>query len=288
MVSNSSEKVHTGKAYTWDLRTYCGSPDNEWTRDIYFEIPEGIEMTNATEFTGGSGGPLLFEGPLGNGVICHWHGEDANGWGVIHGGQTATGNITFYVHDYLSGNPAIHYEITGDIYGALPHTVIGELHIRNLGPEVEWLTADISEGTISGGITMPVVLSISTEGLADGEYHAWIMISDNHFNEQVIPVTLVVDTYLTTPGLTESPMSISAFPNPFSDKTWLKVEPRINERVKVEILGLDGKVLESMETWSGTGQTTILWDAADVPPGFYVARITSGREVGFVKLVKWN
>ena len=56
---------------------------------------------------------------------------------------------------------------------------------------------------------------------ADGIYQAWILIEDNHFNETVIPVNLVVDTYLdvaegplTTSGIRAWP--IRNAPSPFS------------------------------------------------------------------------
>jgi len=133
---------------------------------------------------------------------------------------------------------------------------------------------------------MPVKLTLSSEGLADGEYHAWILIGDNHFHEWVIPVTLVVDTYLHVPGKTLNLTTFSASPNPFFDKTWLQVKTLREEKIRIEIMGMDGQVVNCIEAYTGNGQNTFLWDARGLPAGCYMARITTAGEVRFVKIVK--
>jgi len=288
---SSEDRVHTGKAYTWDFRTYCASPDNEWTRDIYIEFPEGIELTVASDFVGGSGGPLVFQGPLGNGVTSHWHGADTNGWGVVHGGQTATGQVTFYTHSYLSGNPSIHYEIHGDIYGALPHVVSGEIPLRNLGPEVEWVSADITEGSIPGEITQPVVISINTEGLEDGQYQAWILVSDNHFGEFMIPVNLVVDTYLEIHKTNPVNDPISAYPNPFSENIGITFLSDKEAPGLLRITDISGAIIYSESFYASKGENMILWDGKGignqiVTKGLYVGRLNAGEKIYYIKLIK--
>lgn len=288
---SSQEKVHTGKAYSWDLRTYCASTDSEWTRDIYIEFPEGIELTVGNEFTGGSGGPLLFEGPAGNGVTSHWHGEDENGWGVIHGTETATSQITFYVHNYLSGNPAMHYEIHGDIYGSLPHVVNGTLPILNLGPEVEWLSPEVSEGIIAGGITMPVVFTLNTEGMTDGTYQAWILVSDNHFNEQTIPVTLTLDTYLGTEDVILPEHGLTVFPNPFSHMVNLSFISGKETYGHLEISNALGNCVFSGSMQVVKGKNTVIWDGKgndhqEMATGVYFGRLSAGDDLLFFKMIK--
>jgi hypothetical protein len=290
---SDGEKVHTGKAYTWELRTYCASFDNEWTKDIYLEINEGIELTTAGNFEGGSGGPLQFMGPLGNGVTSHWHGEDANGWGVIHPGETATADITFYLHDYLAPNAAIYYEIHGDIYGATPHVVYGELPVRNLGPEIEWLSVETNEGTIAGGITIPVVLNINTEGMEDGTYQAWILISDNHFNEFVIPVNLVVDTYLGVEDPLGSRPAVHVYPNPFFETINFSFLSETKTTGSLNITNAMGSNVYSESLHIAKGENLIIWDGKDngyqvVANGIYFGKISFGNQVYLIKMVKRN
>ena len=290
LVSNS-EKVHTGKAYTWELRTYCASQDSEWTKDIYLELPEGIELIVASDFEGGSGGPLQFLGPVGNGVTSHWHGEDASGWGVVHPGETATAEITFWVHNYLQGNTAIHYEVHGDIYGATPHVISGELPVRNLGPQVEWLTTGISEGTIAGGITRPLVLTINTEGMADGQYQAWIIIGDNHFHETIIPVSLTVDTYLGPADVISPEHALTVFPNPFNRMAYLTFYSEKETSGHLTLSNALGKAVFSGSVQIAKGENTVTWDGKtsdrqEVPGGIYYGRLDAGRDQYFFKVIK--
>jgi hypothetical protein len=290
---SDDEKVHTDKTYTWELRTYCASPDNEWTRDIYLDFPLGIELTDASDFEGGSGGPLLFEGPYGNGVTSHWHGEDNNGWGVIHGGEIATTEITFHTHNNLPEYPVILYEIQGDEYGADPHTITGEIILRNYGPAVGWISLETSEGTIDGGTTLPIEVTIHSEGLEDGQYHAWIIISDDHFNEFVIPVLLNVDTYLELDEASKNTTEFRAYPNPFNDGTNISFIAEEETRGTFILTDAAGMLIFSSSYNLIKGYNRIYWDGRNgqsqpVAAGVYFGKLLAGESVYHVKIVKSN
>jgi hypothetical protein len=68
--------------------------------------------------------------------------------------------------------------------------------LRNLGPVVPWLSLDNIAGSIPGGMTDSLRLTVNTEGMPDGKYQAWVILQDNFENEIIIPVNLVVDTFL--------------------------------------------------------------------------------------------
>lgn len=214
------EYLQTAKVYTWNFVLYNSSSDNEWIENLYIEFPTGVELTQVTDFTGGSGGDLVFQGVLGNGATAHWHGEDANGWGVVHGGQTASGSVTVYIHEELFSNAVLNYEMVGDIYGNTPHNIYGEIWIENLGAEVDWLSLDNPMGTIPGNGLGQIVLSYNSTGLEDGIYTCDLIVKDNFQHQSVIPVTLTVDHSLGISNL-EVPgkkTSISVVPNPFSNQ----------------------------------------------------------------------
>ena len=232
---NPAEYFNTGQEYTWSLNVYNPSPDNEWLKELYLEFPSGIEITAASDFTGGSGGPMVFLGPLGNGVTVTWHGQDANNWGVVHGGENASADITVTIYDTLSHDAELNYEIQGDIYGGLPHVVQGSISMRNLGMIQNWLIPDTLNGILGGGASGDILLQYNTSGLANGTYHSYLIMND-HFNpETIIPVTLTVDDALSVPAkpVVQGSVFVSIFPNPFRTEATIIVRLEREERVSV-------------------------------------------------------
>jgi hypothetical protein len=104
-------KFNTGKVYLLSFRTYNGGSDNEWIKQIYINFPTGLDLTTSTDFIGGSGGNMIFEGPLGNGVNAHWFGQDSNGWGVVHMGETAACDVTVNMLESLQSDIQLTYEV---------------------------------------------------------------------------------------------------------------------------------------------------------------------------------
>ena len=286
------QTVHTGKVYTWALTLYNSSPDNEWVRDLYIEFPLGVELTIATNFTGGTG-DLLFEGFLGNGVTAHWHGEDQNGWGVVHGGETATAEITVYLHNTLMEDILINYEVHGDIYGELPHIINGNLLFRNFGPETEWLSLDTLNGTLSNGASNNIILTYDTEGLEDGDYYCELVVIDNFRNESVIPVILTVDQFLGMPQsklLSENDV-LSVYPNPFSDNVCLQVNLEQAGYLRLDIFNTNGERINNI--FSGDidkGRHVLYWNGTNeqgtqMAKGVYFLKITINDKIISRKLI---
>jgi hypothetical protein len=289
-------KFHSGEEYSWNFRTYNGGNDNEWIKQVYISFPPGVTLVAASDFSGGSGGPMVFQGPFGNGVTAHWFGQDANGWGVVHMGETAVCNVSVIPESSLQHDISIEYDVQGEIYGGEPHNVTGSIPLRNLGPVIPWLTLDITQGNLNGGVTDSLHLTVNAEGMADGKYQAWVVLQDNFESEIVIPVNLTIDTYMGPTGSeTDLPLSVlTAFPNPFQEQTTLNVNLPAKSNISIEILNLHGQLVQVIESRVDAGiEHTITWDGKDmngniVPGGVYLGRLINGEKSNFVRLIKTN
>ena len=287
------EKFHTGVEYPWNFRTYNAGADNEWIKQIYITFPYGFTLVASSDFTGGSGGAMVFQGPFGNGVTAHWFGEDANGWGVVHLGETAAANVSLIPDLSMSQDITIDFEVKGEVYGGTPHDVFGSIPLRNLGPVQSWLTLNTSNGIIYGESADSLQLTINTTGLADGEYHSWIIIGDNFNHEQVIPVNLQVDTYLGASDQFENQSSeiFTAYPNPFKELTTFTVELAESARIKVDITTVQGQLINSFSASTDARTSTKLsWDGRDlsgnkVPAGIYMAKLICADKSYFLKII---
>ena len=287
-----AEKFHTGVEYAWNLRIYNGGNDNEWIKQVYFTLPQGVELVAASDFVGGSGGDMVFQGPFGNGVSAHWFGEDASGWGVVHMGETALCNISVIPQQDLQGDITVEYEVKGEVYGGTPHDVFGSIDMRNLGPVTPWLSLDTTAGHLDGETIDSLQLTINAEGMEDGIYQAWIIIQDNFESETVIPVNLTIDTYMgESESLQAGNSMISINPNPFRDRTFIRFAPSKESKTRMDIYTLQGMVVKSLEFDAGN-QAIIQyeWDGCDMqgnalPAGIYMVKITLGDSVEFARVV---
>jgi hypothetical protein len=292
-MTGNMDKFHTGQDYSWNFLTYNAGSDNEWIKQVYIDFPEGIDLTAATDFVGGSGGPMVFEGQTGNGVTAHWFGEDANGWGVVHMGESAVSDISVSTLENTDGNLAISYQVMGEVYGGTPHEVYGEIPLRNLGPVTPWLDIDSYAGNLPGGDIDSLTLSVNTEGLADGEYHGWILLQDNFNHENIIPVNLTVDQYLDNPVIPghENDLKIGIWPNPFRDRTVIGISLQEPSMIRIELLNSQGIPVTAMEMDPGNNKLARFgWDGSDMsgnplPPGIYVLRARAGEFIGYARII---
>ncbi len=290
----NAEKFHTGVEYPWNIRVYNAGHDNEWIKQVYVTFPYGFELVSVTDFVGGSGGPMVYDGVFGNGVTGHWFGEDANGWGVVHMGELASCDVSVIPGLSLQQDVAIEYEVKGEVYGGTPHDVYGTIPLRNLGPVVSWLSLDQYAGTLEGEQTDTLLLTITTAGMEDGTYEAWILLGDNYGHEQVIPVSLTLDTYLTDNELNGAGRQgrISAMPNPFTDKTVLTMDLEASHDLTIRIYSASGNLVYSDRIKQGTSGETIQyeWDGRDrnqarLPSGIYLLRVDSETQSSTARLI---
>ena len=283
------EYLRTGEVYTWNFSLYNSSQDSEWIKDLYIDFPPGIELQATTDFTGGSNGDLVFTGELGNGAMANWHGEDASGWGVLRGNETATADITFLTHENLPEGVTLNYEVHGDVYGSEPHIINGVINITNLGGEPSWIGVDTTGGLLSGGSSAQVMITWNTEGMEDGTYECRLLLDDNFSEGMEIPVTLIVDQTLgTDESYTADENMIKVYPNPASDHVYLHFSKAISKVCEILVYSMDGRILGKTRYDNiPAGRLPVKFGAAGSSPqsGIYLLEIKSGDLVVRKKVI---
>ena len=282
-----------GEPFTWSFTLYNASDDNEWLTDLAIQLPDGIESQTATNFTGGSNGDLGFTGSFGNGSLMNWHGEDTNNWGAVKGGEYAQGEISGLIDNTFSGDATLSYSITGDQFGSEPHYVEGNLVLTNLGGNVPWLSCDIYEGNITGSGQQAIMVTFNTDGMADGDYYCKLIIRDNFQHETIIPVHLLVDTYLGIEDFISSNTGVEVFPNPFSNTTNIQLSLASEEEVSIRVSDLEGRTVSVITDGQllPAGKHSFTWDVKDgssVDNGMYFIIVERGAERTVNKVIRYE
>jgi hypothetical protein len=187
------QKYDPGETSDFTFQLTNGSPDNEWLNKLVIDFPAGVTFNYATNFTGGSLGPLVYNGATGNGVVVSWN--DANGGnGNILPGETAVAVVGLTFDANLTNTLDLVYTISGDIHGGEPHTITDTLH---LAPRDIWLVATPDSAMVLPGETKPVDLLFNSSAFTIGNHQRNFQILSNDTATPVvdIPVKLIVFPY---------------------------------------------------------------------------------------------
>lgn len=187
------QKYDPGETSDFTFQLTNGSPDNEWLNKLVIDFPAGVTLNYATNFTGGSLGPLVYNGATGNGVVVSWN--DANGGnGNILPGETAVAVVGLTFDANLTNTLDLVYTISGDIHGGEPHTITDTLH---LAPRDIWLVATPDNAMVLPGETKPVDLLFNSGAFTIGNHQRNFQILSNDTATPVvdIPVKLIVFPY---------------------------------------------------------------------------------------------
>ncbi len=261
-----------GETTNWTFSVYNASTDAEWLSDVYVTFPPGVTVNSGTNFIGGNG-PLTYDGSTGNGVTIHWYDADG-GWGNIYGGQTATSTVNVTISPSLSGNISLAYQIDGDIYGSLPHTVTGSIMLLH----ETWLSYSPTSGSCAYGVTDDIDVTFDATGLPIGTYTADIIVTNNGGGPVTVPCTLNV---IFPPDIDVSTSSFSE--NLYTNETstqWLTVGNIGGEQLDFTIVSNPVVSWLSLRNSSGSvaplGGTMVIgvdFDTASIPHGNYITDI---------------
>ncbi len=283
-----------GQAFNWILTAHNTSPDNEYIRDIKLEFPEGMTVSNASNFSGGSLGELVLQEEPGSGTtMLNWHGESSGGRGVLKPGEYATAYITGTITGNFMNDIFMVYDLGGDSIGGAPHHQAGHIRVMNSGLFNNWLTAGNTTGILMHDQSATIPLDFDATDLNPGTYHCCIIARDYFNNKIVIPVTLNV----AWPVAAEEPGSVGetrltgSFPNPFSEETRLHFKVKHATAVSVTIYNMQGMVVRTLcNAMMPAGDNTLVWDGRDVKgnrvaAGIYTCQMKTADYSGSVKMI---
>lgn len=263
-------EFYAGDTLTIQFTVNNTSTDSEWLKDISVNFPTGVTVLAATNFVGGSGGPLT-QTISGQQVL--WHGQDASGWGLIHGSESAVANVHIRIDTTFASNMVINYHIAGDIYGATPHVVDDSLSLINLGMLVQWLSINPVKDTAFGGVTNIVEVTFNTNGLQSGMYNCNIRIKGSQNPVVNVSVVLRVSNLGLMPETIEKTMVYNAV------DTDTLIFTNYSTQLMFFTISVDDTITTQDTSWISLTPTTDIINGT-LSKSVYVTFNTNGLTVG--------
>ncbi|MCD4732195.1 MAG: T9SS type A sorting domain-containing protein, partial [Bacteroidales bacterium] len=166
--------------------------------------------------------------------------------------------------------------------------------VDTIGNNVDWLALDLENGGLNAGGSDEIHVDFDATDLEEGNYVAYITITDHMENDYVIPVFMFVDI---ASGI-HSQEIISEFdniPNPFSNKTTIHFTLNNQAAVALEIYNLKGEKIQTLitNTAYNKGEHFVIWNALNghgskVESGVYFYRLNIDKEVVTGKMILKN
>jgi len=280
-ISCSSSTFEPGEETDWSFMIFNLSQDDEWITDIFIEFPDGITVNWGTDFVGGSGGNLVYDGTTGEAVEVNWNGETTLGYGYLHGGEVAQATVEVSISPDFEGDIDLIYHIVGDEYGEEPHEIYNTITLTD---PLGWISIDTNSGSLNSGESDEIIITFDTFDLDPGEYNCNIFISQNIQDFILIPVQLTVSTSssegLTLPDITRLNGN---YPNPFNPTTNINFYIGSETFTTLEIFNLKGQKINTiLNDKLSTGEYNIPWEGKDlkgnsVPSGIYFYKLIAGE-----------
>jgi len=184
----------SGASFTLHLSLVNASPDNEWALGASLQVPAGVSVVSSTDFVVEGGLSLSTDNMTGNGALLSWIDPDG-GWGNIYPGETATATVELMVSPGFATDLVMDWVINGDVYGADPHAVGGQLVLTREGAVTPpWLSLNHSSGTLLPGQSVQVALTADALLLTDGLWTGRLIMESSDPDQalRLIPVSLQV------------------------------------------------------------------------------------------------
>ena len=183
-----------GSTMDIDFLMFNASPDVEWVAGAAITFPTGVTVNSATDFIEQADPTnyLNWQGETGDGIATTWYYDETYG---IYDGEYADATVNLTFDGSLSGDLYVDYVIDGDEWGDPPHQVTGQIILSEGGGTPEWLSIDVTSGSLGGGETTPINVGFDATGLADGSYFADLVVTHNGTKAvATVPVTLIVSS----------------------------------------------------------------------------------------------
>ena len=292
-ITCSAENYIPGETITWTFEVYNGSSDSEWIKDVFIDFPAGLTVNSATDFVGGSGGDMIFDGTTGENIQINWHGETGMGYGVLHDGQSAFADVNLTIDAEMTSSIELNYQIDGDLFGSEPHTVYGSITIAGLGDPAEWMSMYPISGNLSSGESETINYTLDSYELVPGIYTCDIIISGGLVEDYIIPVTINVTLSDADDDIVFYETKLQdIYPNPFNPETTIRFTTENTEKnTEIIIYNLKGqKVKQLVNEQLPAGQHSVIWNGTDnngtkISSGIYIVRMESGKYTSLKKII---
>ncbi|MEJ1237880.1 choice-of-anchor tandem repeat GloVer-containing protein [Chryseolinea sp. T2] len=192
-----------------------------------------------------------------------------NGWGTLFSLNLATGNLNTFKHlDHETGYQ-VGLRLVGTCHGQ---------QTPSITVEGNTLTSNSQFGNqwYRNGVAMPGALGATLEVTESGDYQVQTLFADCRSE-------LSTATTMSVMGIEEEQSGIGFYPNPTTGKVVLTTGTSESETVNILVRNATGHTIAEYEGHGGD----LEFDFTNVPPGLYLATISSGdRKVHHRKLVK--
>ncbi|KQC11942.1 MAG: hypothetical protein APR54_02610 [Candidatus Cloacimonas sp. SDB] len=278
-ISCSSSTFSPGQEVEWVFTVFNNSPDGEWIKDIFIEFPQNVTVNEASNFSGGSGGDLFYDGATGAGEEIHWHGETALGYGVLHEDETAQAVVEVSIAPQYTGEIILNYHIIGDGYGEEPHDIFNSI---SLTYPLNWININPDSGSLDSGASDEIAVVFNTNEVDPSNYNCEIIIEQENSNFVSIPVQLtVISTSAQDISIPTKASLQNNYPNPFNPSTIISFNIGSETQAALEIFNLKGQKINTLlNSFVPSGQYSIEWNGTDnegvpVSSGIYFYSLTT-------------
>ncbi len=288
-VACSTNHFEPGQNVVWTFSVSNLSLDNEWVLGAMINFPTGVEIISVSDFIGGTGGPLEWDGVSGNGVEVNWYGATPSGYGRLRHGETAYSEVEVQINQGFTGQLEMEWRINGDGYGQPPHDIFGEMV---LDYPLSWIILSGFEGTLNYGEASVIGVTINTAEMETGIHQCEIVITDNRL-ETRIPVTVeVMPVNSNDEGeILHHTQVLGNYPNPFNPETDILFTLAETGAVEITIYNVRGQLVETIMAHNlSAGDHQIKWQGTDfsgrqVSSGIYFYKFRNGDYTTTKKMI---
>jgi hypothetical protein len=261
---------------------YTSSDDFPTTEGSFNRSINGYSDAFITQLNR-DGSELLYSTYLGGGNSDEATALAPDGMeGMVVAGWTRSNDfpttVVAFDTSFNGGDDAFVARLNGDGSELLYSTYLG-------GWGLDWVNAIAPDGT--GGVFLVGWTSSNdlpiTEGAFDGSFNGGVgdafvtRIDADGFTdvEEAVQHSLPTECHLAEP-----------YPNPFNSMTVVRFSVVREILTRLEVHDLAGRrVAVLYEGIPTAGERRVVWDAAEMPAGVYVARLQAGAEIRTAKLV---
>ena len=281
-----------GQPFSWKFILVNPENVDQSIKQVKMDLPYGVKVNEATDFSGGSLGDLVYQEQGSDSSTIMWQGVTPGGTGVIRPGDTAIAIVSGFTDVPFINDIFLVYSIHSDSTGGDPRNLTGHIKLNNRSLPNSWLTLGLHQGSLFRGETDTLFVKMDAHGLSSGFYHCNIILKDGFNNNMVVPVTMhVIDSNSHLIPNDDGNLLITGYPNPFSQVVNIEYETKKEGEVQAWVFDIYGKRIKTLISESlPAGRYRLIWDRKNdngdwVSSGIYYCTMKAGDKSATLKLI---